>query len=76
MPPRPKEVKYATCSSEKIRKFFNYKTKVSINEGIKKNLDYIIKRGVRDFKYNLPIEINNDLTPKTWTKINLKLFNE
>ena len=68
MPPRPKEVKYATCSSEKIRKFFNYKTKISINEGIKKNLDYIINRGIRDFKYNLPIEINNELTPKTWTK--------
>ena len=68
MPPRPQEVKYATCSSDKIRKFFNYQTKVDIKEGIKKNLEYIKKRGVKNFRYNLPIEINNKLTPKTWSE--------
>ena len=68
LPSRPKEVKYATCSSNKIRKFFNYQTKTSILEGIQHTLNYIKKRGVKNFNYNLPIEIDNELTPKSWTK--------
>ena len=68
MPGRPKEVKYATCSSDKIRKYFNYKTKVSIAEGIQNTLQYIRTRGIRKFNYSLPIEIDNEHTPATWTK--------
>ena len=68
LPKRPNEVKYATCSSNKIRKFFNYKTETNIVEGIKNTLNFIKKRGVREFNYNLPIEIDNELTPKSWTK--------
>ena len=63
---RPREVKHATCSADKARKFLNYKTKVSLNDGIKKTFDYIKKRGVRPFDYNIKIEIDNDLTPITW----------
>lgn len=65
---RPKEVKYATCSSNKIRKYFNYNTSVDLSEGIEKTLQYIKKRGLKEFNYNLPIEIDNELTPKSWTK--------
>jgi len=68
MPGRPKEVKYATCSSDKIRKFFNYETKISIAEGIQNTLQYIRTRGIRKFNYSLPIEIDNEHTPITWTK--------
>ncbi len=68
LPDRPKEVKYATCSSDKIRKYFNYKTNVKLAEGINNTLNYIKKRGLKDFNYNLNIEIDNELTPKTWTK--------
>jgi len=63
---RPQEVKHATCSADKARKLLNYETKVSLNEGIKQTYEYIKKRGTKDFDYRLSIEIDNDLTPKTW----------
>ncbi len=63
---RPKEVKHATCSADKARNLLNYKTKVSLKEGVEKTFNYIKKRGVRPFNYNINIEINNDLTPSTW----------
>ena len=36
--------------------------------GIQKTFDYIKKRGAKPFDYNIDIEINNALTPTTWTK--------
>ena len=42
---RPKEVKHATCSADKARKLLNYKTKVSLLDGIKQTFNYIKKRG-------------------------------
>ena len=65
---RPKEVKHATCSAEKARQLLNYKTKVSLFDGIQKTYKYIEKRGVKPFDYNIKIEIDNELTPSTWTK--------
>ena len=66
MADRPKEVKHATCSADKARKLLNYETKVNLNQGIKQTYEYIKKRGTKDFDYRLSIEIDNDLTPKTW----------
>ena len=63
---RPREVKHATCSSNRARKLLNYKTKVSLTDGVKKTFDYIKKRGAKDFNYRLSIEIDNELTPETW----------
>ena len=63
---RPQEVKHATCSADKARSLLNYKTTVSLTEGIQKTFDYINKRGTRPFDYNINIEINNELTPTTW----------
>ena len=63
---RPREVKHASCSADKARKLLNYKTKVSLTDGIKKTYDYIKKRGTKEFNYRLSIEIENDLTPETW----------
>ena len=65
---RPQEVKHATCSADKARQLLNYKTKVTLKEGIQKTFEYIKKRGVKPFEYHINIEINNDLTPETWTK--------
>ncbi len=65
---RPREVKHATCSADKARELLNYKTTVSLQDGIKKTFDYIKKRGVRPFNYHTEIEIKNDLTPETWKK--------
>lgn len=68
MPGRPQEVKFATCSANKIRKYFGYETKISLDRSLKKMIDYIERRGVKDFKYHLPIEILSDKTPETWSK--------
>ena len=63
---RPREVKHALCSSDKARKFLNYKTSTSLDEGINKTFQYIKRRGVRPFDYNIELEIKNELTPSTW----------
>lgn len=67
-PDRPREVKHAHCSSEKIRMDFEYKTKTTLREGLKLMVDDIKKKGTKPFDYGLPIEIVNDKTPKTWTQ--------
>ena len=67
MPARPLEVKYANCSSDKARKLLNFSPKFSLNEGLSKMVDCISEKGVKEFNYNLaPVEIINELTPKTW----------
>ena len=63
---RPQEVKHATCSADKARSLLNYKTTVSLQDGIKKTFEYIKQRGTRPFDYNINIEIDNELTPSTW----------
>jgi len=68
---RPNEVKYATCSSDKARKLLKYKTTVSLDESIDKVINYIKNKGVKKFKYNYMLEIQNDKTPITWKE---KLF--
>ena len=68
---RPNEVKYATCSADKARKLLNYKTTVSLDKSLDKLIAFIKEKGEKKFEYNYKIEINNELTPKTWTK---KLF--
>jgi|TARA_B110000914_G_C15440204_1_gene435747 UDP-glucose 4-epimerase len=67
-PGRPREVKHATCSANKARKLLNYKTSISLKEGVQKTFEYIKNRGVKPFDYNIKIEIKNELTPKTWTQ--------
>ena len=63
---RPQEVKHATCNSDKARKLLNYKTKFDIKESIRLTKDYIRKKGTKEFKYYLDIEINNEKVPRTW----------
>ena len=38
---RPKEVKLATCSSDKARKLLNYKTSTNMRQSVKKTAEYI-----------------------------------
>ena len=68
VPGRPKEVKEASCSSDKARDLLQYKTKTSLKDSVKLTTDYIRKKGVKNFIYNLPVEIKSDITPETWTK--------
>jgi len=65
---RPREVKHASCSADKARKLLNYKTKTDLKNGILKTYEYIKGRGAKPFDYHINIEINNELTPETWTK--------
>jgi len=65
-PERPQEVREATCSSDKARKLLDYKTTMSLEDGIKSTFNHIKKKGAKEFKYHINIEIDNDLTPKTW----------
>ena len=50
---RPQEVKHATCSADNARKLLNYKTTVTLAEGIQKTFEYIKKRGVKPFNYHI-----------------------
>jgi len=68
VPDRPQEVKHAVCSSDKARKLLDYKTTVSMKEGVKKTYEFIKSHGPRPFQYHIDIEIINDKTPHTWTK--------
>ncbi len=65
--PRPQEVKFAHCSSDKARQVLDYKTSISLDDSIAKIADWIIKVGPKKFRYHLDVEIKNDTTPKTWT---------
>ena len=65
---RPQEVLEASCSSDKARKLLEYKTKTSLKNSVKLTTDYIRKKGVKEFIYNLPVEIKTSKTPETWIK--------
>ena len=67
MPGRPQEVKIALCSSDKARRLLGYETKTSLELGLAKMALAMRTRGPRPFRYHLPIEIERDYCPKTWT---------
>jgi UDP-glucose 4-epimerase len=66
MPGRPQEVRYATCSANKARTRLGYGTKYTLRQGLSEMIEYIRKRGVKPFKYHLPLEIVNEKIPRTW----------
>ena len=68
---RPQEVLQASCCADKARKMLNYSTKTSLENGLKKMISFIKKKGVKKFRYHLDLEIINSQTPKTWKN---KLF--
>jgi len=65
-PDRPREVKNAFCSSDKIRKEFNYNAAITVDQTLKDMIAWI-KPQVREFEYHLPLEFTTEETPKTWT---------
>ena len=68
---RPTEVKFSTCSAEKAKKLLNYRNKITLDASIDKVIDFIKSKGPKEFTYDYDLEINNDLTPKSWKE---KLF--
>lgn len=65
---RPKEVRFANCSADKARKLLGYEAKTSLKDGLEKMIEYIDNEGPKPFTYHLPVEIQNQMTPRTWTK--------
>jgi UDP-glucose 4-epimerase len=61
-------VKHAICSSQKARELLDYKTTVTLDQGIAHMIEFVRKRGVRDFKYHIDLEIITPATPKTWSE--------
>ncbi len=68
MPGRPQEVLNANCSAELARTILGYKTKKSLDSGLKDLCNWIKTQGVREFSYHLPLEFVTDKTPRTWVE--------
>jgi UDP-glucose 4-epimerase len=66
VPERPREVRYATCSADKARRLLDYRTTVSLRDGLQSIIDWIRANGTKPFEYHLPIEIDSPLVPNTW----------
>ena len=65
---RPQEVKLASCSADKARELLGYETKTSLDQGLSELVEWIREQGPRGFDYHLPIEIDSDKVPTTWSK--------
>jgi UDP-glucose 4-epimerase len=63
---RPREVQHATCSADKARVLLDYRTKVTLREGLQSMIDWISAHGTKPFTYHLPLEIDSPLVPETW----------
>lgn len=66
--PRPLEVKYAYADHSLARKFLGFKDKTSLREGIRKMIRWARATGPQKFRHLERMEIENELTPKTWSK--------
>lgn len=67
MPARPREVKVALCSAQKARDLLGFEQKTDLRDGLIKLVEWLKEKGPREFRYHLPIEIVNTLTPTAWT---------
>lgn len=68
LPPRPQEVRFANCSADKARRLLGYRTRFTLEEGLRAMVEWIQAHGPRPFRYNLDLEIVNERTPVSWTK--------
>jgi UDP-glucose 4-epimerase len=81
LPGRAREVKQAFCDCTLAKTILKYESQKDILRIITDITKFIMLNGVKDFKYNLPIEINSSLVPKTWSrelfgKSEIRLHNE
>jgi UDP-glucose 4-epimerase len=66
LPERIREVRVATCSSDKARRLLGYRTTVTLREGLSSMIDWIRAHGVKPFIHHLPLEIDSAAGPPTW----------
>jgi UDP-glucose 4-epimerase len=71
VPPRPREVRVAMCSADKARRLLGFEQHTELRDGLVKLVEGLRVKGPREFRYHLPIEIENSLTPQTWTRRSL-----
>lgn len=77
--PRPREVKYAWCSSKLASEVLCYEAVKNVSDIIEDIKEYILLNGISTFNYKLDIQINNNKPiPKTWSEDQLfnKTFDE
>jgi UDP-glucose 4-epimerase len=67
LPPRPREVKQALCSSDKARRLLGFHQDTELREGLTELVVDLRRRGPRPFDYHLPLEIPSPLMPRTWS---------
>jgi UDP-glucose 4-epimerase len=67
LPPRPKEVKEAFCTNRKAERMLGYRTRVSLQEGVRRLVEWARRIGPTPPKY-LPggLELATRDTPRTW----------
>lgn len=65
---RPQEVKIALCSSDRARQLLGYETSTTLDQGLTDLVNWIRERGIKEFEYHLPIEIQSERLPATWAK--------
>lgn len=66
LPERTREVRIATCSADKARRLLDYRTTVSLRDGLLSMIEWIRAHGTRPFRHHLPLEIDSPLVPSTW----------
>jgi UDP-glucose 4-epimerase len=64
---RPREVRMANCSADKARLLLHYKPTITLDETLSSMIDWVRNRGTLPFDHSLPLEINSNITPITWS---------
>ena len=66
---RPQEVKEAYCTHDKAVKLLGYKTSVTLEEGVKKMVEWAKTMGPQQFQYlTHGLELETEDTPAIWSK--------
>ena len=68
VPDRPRAVAVATCSADKARQRLGYRTTTGLTDGLTAMIEWMRGQDLADFRYDVPLEIVTDSTPKTWTQ--------
>lgn len=67
LPPRPREVRHAVCSSQRARDVLGFESRTPLVEGLTRLVGWVRERGPRPFEYHLKLnEIESALMPRTW----------
>lgn len=68
LPQRPQEVRDAYCTDDKARRLLGYHSSVSLEEGIRRMIDWAKQLGPQAPRYMEDgLELTTDSTPVTWT---------